>query len=50
MTERGVPIDDLHAVVERTGRARCVGIDGVHMTDLGNKVLSKAVATFIRSL
>jgi lysophospholipase L1-like esterase len=50
MSEFGVPIDDLHGVVERAGRERCVGADGVHMTDLGNKVLSKAVATFIRGL
>jgi lysophospholipase L1-like esterase len=50
MMERGVPIDDLHGVVERAGRERCVGEDGVHMTDLGNDVLSKAVATFIRDL
>ena len=50
MAERGVPIDDLHSVVERADRQRCVGKDGVHMTDLGNEVLSKAVADFIRDL
>jgi lysophospholipase L1-like esterase len=50
MGEHGVPVDDLHVVVERAGRERCVGKDGVHMTDLGNEMLSKAVTTFIRGL
>jgi len=50
MADRGVKIDDLHAVVEGSGRERCIGEDGVHMTEFGNGALSRAVASFIRGM
>lgn len=47
MTEHGVPINDLHGVVKRAGMKRCIGEDGVHMTDFGNGILAKAVARYL---
>ncbi|MSS70475.1 MAG: SGNH/GDSL hydrolase family protein [Candidatus Latescibacteria bacterium] len=46
----GLPVDDLHRVVEAGGREGCVGPDGVHMTDAGNAVLADAVAAFVTDL
>ncbi len=50
MARHGILVDDLHRVVERAGRDACVGEDGVHMTDLGNDLLSKTVAGFLLRL
>lgn len=48
--EAGLPVDDLHRVVEEAGSEGCVGPDGVHMTDAGNVALADAVAGFIIDL
>jgi lysophospholipase L1-like esterase len=50
MRRHGLAINDLHGAVEGVGRRRCVGGDGVHMTDLGNRVLSRAVSECLRDL
>lgn len=50
MRRHGLATNDLHGVVEDAGRERCVGGDGVHMTDLGNRVLASAVSECVRSL
>jgi lysophospholipase L1-like esterase len=39
-----IAIDDLHAVVEHYGRAKCISDDGVHMTAGGYEVLAQSVA------
>ena len=44
----GVPVNDLHAVICATGVERCLGEDGVHMTDAGNAALAEAVSATIR--
>ena len=46
----GLPVDDLHRVVEAGGREGCVGPDGVHMTEAGNTALADAVAAFVTDL
>ena len=48
--EAGLPVDDLHAVIESAGREECLGPDGVHMTEKGNRHLAEAVAAFVRVL
>ena len=48
--EQGLPIDDLHRVIEQTGSEDCIGEDGVHMTGLGNDVLINAVSGFLTRL
>jgi len=50
MDEEGVMVDDLHGVVEKAGRARCIGEDGVHMTEFGNELLASKVAVFLRDI
>ncbi len=46
----GLPIDDLHQVILDNDFAKCLREDGCHMTELGNEVLSDAVADAIRTL
>ena len=46
--ELGVPIDDLYAVVEQSGKAALIKEDGVHFVEEGSAVLGRAVAAFIR--
>jgi lysophospholipase L1-like esterase len=48
--ETGLPVDDLHRVVETAGPEQCIGPDGVHMTDAGNAALTDAVAEFVIDL
>ena len=48
MQELGIPINDLHAVVEQHGREACIVADGVHMTEPGNAALADAVAEALR--
>jgi acyl-CoA thioesterase-1 len=48
--EAGLPVDDLHRIVEAAGPEGCVGPDGVHMTDAGNAALTEAVAGFVTDL
>ncbi|OGG51871.1 MAG: hypothetical protein A3F84_15220 [Candidatus Handelsmanbacteria bacterium RIFCSPLOWO2_12_FULL_64_10] len=48
--EAGLPVDDLHRIVEAAGPEGCVGPDGVHMTDAGNTALADAVAAFVGGL
>ena len=38
-----IAIDDLYAVVEHYGRAKCIADDGVHMTEDGYEVLAQSV-------
>ncbi len=44
-----VPVCDLNAAVEAAGRESCIGDDGVHMTDEGNRVLAAKVVQCLRS-
>ncbi len=50
MASHGVAINGLHGVVEEAGRKRCVGEDGVHMTDYGNGVLAGTVVNLLQGL
>lgn len=43
MKEKGVEIDDLHAVVTKAGVEKVQRMDGTHYTADGSKVLAKAV-------
>ncbi len=45
---KGLPVNDLHAVIMRGGREQCVCEDGVHMTARGNRLLAEAVAGRVR--
>ena len=47
MAEAGIPIDDLHSAIQNDNVEACLGSDGVHMTERGNRVLTDAVCTFI---
>jgi isoamyl acetate esterase len=47
--ELGVPIDDLYAVVEQSGKNTLIREDGVHFVEEGSAVLGRAVAAFIRA-
>jgi lysophospholipase L1-like esterase len=47
MTEAGIVIDDLHSAIQNDDIGACLGADGVHMTERGNKVLTDAVCTFV---
>ncbi len=44
MDELGVPVHDLHGLVERGGPAKLLGKDGTHYTPEGNARLAEAVA------
>ena len=44
MTECGVPVHDLHWVVEQGGAEKLIADDGVHYTAAGNERLAEAVA------
>jgi len=48
--EAGLPVNDLHRVVETAGPEGCIGPDGVHMSDAGNAALTDAVAAFVTGL
>ena len=47
MTEVGIAINDLHDAIQNDDVGACIGRDGVHMTERGNKVLADAVCRFI---
>jgi lysophospholipase L1-like esterase len=47
MDEAGVPIVDLHAVIDGEGATENISADGVHMTDTGYAVLAEAVSVGI---
>lgn len=47
---QGIPVNDLHDVVIRSGFSRCLKEDGIHMTEFGNEVLADAVLAAIRRL
>lgn len=49
-TQLGIPVNDLHALVLREGKANMLCPDGVHMTDAGYTLLGHAVAEKIRPL
>ncbi|MBI3882341.1 MAG: dienelactone hydrolase family protein [Verrucomicrobia bacterium] len=44
MREAGVPVDDLHWVVEDAGAGKILGADGTHYTAAGKERLAEAVA------
>jgi dienelactone hydrolase/lysophospholipase L1-like esterase len=44
MSELGVPVDDLHWVVEQGGTETLLGLDGTHCTAAGSDRLAEAVA------
>jgi lysophospholipase L1-like esterase len=47
MTEADIPIDDLYSAIQNDDVEACLGNDGVHMTERGNKVLTDTVCSFI---
>ncbi|MDX2035637.1 MAG: GDSL-type esterase/lipase family protein [Isosphaeraceae bacterium] len=47
MTELGIPVHDLHRVVEKEGGERLLGADGTHYTSEGSRRLAAAVADVI---
>jgi lysophospholipase L1-like esterase len=47
MKRNGVPIDDLHALVESRGKVKIMGPDGTHYTDEGYSILAAAVTASI---
>ena len=47
MTEAGIPINDLHNAIQNDDVEACLGSDGVHMTERGNKILTDAVCECI---
>jgi lysophospholipase L1-like esterase len=49
MKEADIPIDDLYDAIRNDRMEDCIGSDGVHMTERGNKVLAEAVCRFILS-
>jgi lysophospholipase L1-like esterase len=49
MRQAGVECLDLYAVIQQGGVEDCLGADGVHMTDKGNRVLAEAVAAAIEN-
>jgi lysophospholipase L1-like esterase len=51
MKQAGVPINDLHSVVESGGSDRLMLADGTHYTEEGYEALAAAVSeTILRSL
>ena len=48
MLEAGVPVDDLHFLVEQAGAEKLLGPDGTHYTAAGKERLADAVADCIR--
>jgi lysophospholipase L1-like esterase len=51
MTQAGVPIDDLHELVEAGGKEKLIGPDGTHYTPAGYDALAAAVTnSILRSL
>lgn len=51
MTQAGVPIDDLHKLVEDGGKEQLIGPDGTHYTPAGYEMLAAAVTdSILRSL
>lgn len=49
LSHHGVIVNDLHALVERHGREKLIGDDGVHYTDAGCALLGREVAAVIRN-
>jgi lysophospholipase L1-like esterase len=47
MTEAGIPIDDLYSAIQNDDVEACLGNDGVHTTERGNKILTDTVCSFI---
>lgn len=47
MTATGMPIDDLYSTIQNDDVELCLGNDGVHMTERGNKALADTVCSFI---
>lgn len=43
----GLAVNDLHDVIMRNDYTKCLSQDGCHMTELGNEVLSDAVAKVV---
>jgi lysophospholipase L1-like esterase len=48
MKQAGVPIDDLHKLVEDGGKEKLIGPDGTHYTPAGYEMLAEAVTVSIR--
>ncbi len=46
--EEGIPLNDLHKVIECNDFSKCICDDGCHMTEFGNEVLSDAVLKSIK--
>ena len=50
MAEAGVPVNDLHRVVEAAGLEATMREDGTRYTAEGNALLARAVADYLRPL
>ena len=48
MLEKDVPVDDLYAAIEKTGRRTIIGPDGCHMPESGRKAVAEVVAAFLK--
>ena len=46
--QRGIQVNDLHAVIENAGRDRLLSEDGVHFGDQGCTLLGDHVATCVQ--
>jgi len=49
MSELNVPLHDLYRVIVENGIETCIGTDGRHATETGNRVLAEAVTRVIRA-
>ena len=47
VTEAGIAINDLYNAIRNDDTEVCIGNDGVHMTESGNKVLADAVCRYL---
>ena len=47
MREAGIPINDLYSAIQNDDVSTCLGNDGVHITDRGNRILTEAVCEFL---
>ncbi|HEY7308506.1 MAG TPA: GDSL-type esterase/lipase family protein, partial [Gemmataceae bacterium] len=48
MRQGGVPVDDLHTIVQRAGAEKVLGADGTHYTTAGYERLADAVTDCVR--
>ena len=47
ITAAGIPIDDLYSAIQDDDVEACLGNDGVHATERGNRLLTDTVCSFV---